>query len=514
MDNNLTTGPSNHGDDLAHHITGRLAQHVGPRKFAMWFERSARLGIEQDTGDLCVSVPNRFVADWIQRHFTDELRRSVQDTWQDRFGRSPNGFAVRFVVDEQRFERDELQRSVAARTAAAGPAGGTTPPANGYRPHGAPTNGHARHGGHDAAAPGTVPGLRPIRMRHELDDFVVGPSNELAFAAAEELAAEDDPGHPLFLHGGCGLGKTHLVQGVCQKLLHRRPVAKVLYTTGEQFTNAYITAVRSNKLDAFRRAVRSLDLLAVDDVHFIANKQATQQEFLHSFEQIELTGARLVLASDQHPKAIEQFSEGLASRCVRGLVVQLRKPDPITRRRLVQALAKRRGLVVTDVVIDVLAQRWTGSIRELEGLLAKLRALASLQHGRFTAPIGRALVEQLFRSDTPDRPQAPVRFEDILAAVIGVTGVAREAILGRGRQQQVVLARSLLIHIARKLTSLSYPELAAAMGKRNHSTVITADQRMHRQLAAGDPAALPVGDRPSTPRELYAEILRRLGHEA
>ena len=493
-------------------ISTELSKQIGSRKYAMWFERSAALELQEHDRRLQVAVPSRFVADWIRKHFHDDLRQAAaRSLSEDGNGAAvePEHITLALEVDARRFEADDVRRSHAS---AAPPA--PKPSVHDISHHAARS--HAPSAANAARStrrhPSDVPGLRPLRLRHRLDGFVTGASNELAFTAAEKLAAESEPGHPLFLYGDCGLGKTHLLQGVCQRMLDRDPEAKVLYTTGEQFTNAYIAAVRANKLDAFRRSVRSLDLLAVDDVHFIANKQATQQEFLHSFEQIELTGARLALASDQHPKAIEQFSEGLVSRCIRGPVMKIYSPDPETRRRLVRALVKRRGLLVTDVVVDLLARKWTGSVRELEGMLAKLQAIASLQHGRLTAPIGRSLAEKMFQADEPARPRTPARFDNILAAVAEVTGVPREALLGRGRQKPIVLARSLLIHITRELTAMSYPELATAMGKRTHSTVITADQRMHAQLRGQELYTLPNGAEPGTAAEIRQRILEHLGH--
>ena len=493
-------------------ITTELCQQIGARKYAMWFERSAALELHESDRRLDVAVPSRFVADWICKHFHDDLRevaaRSLAQQ-ENGDGVTSEHITVAVEVDASRFESDDVRRSHAGAAPAAPEPSVHASPRSAHRP-GASAASAARASTRPSAP--DIPGLRPCRLRHCLDDFVTGDSNVLAFTAAEELAAEKEPGHPLFLYGGCGLGKTHLLQGVCQRMLERDPDAKVLYTTGEQFTNAYIAAVRANKLDAFRRSVRSLDLLAVDDVHFIANKQATQQEFLHSFEQIELTGARLALASDQHPKAIQQFSEGLVSRCLRGPVVEIHMPDSETRRRIVRALVKRRHLLVTDVVIELLARKWTGSVRELEGMLAKLQAMASLQHGRLTAPIGRSLAEKMFHADAPSRPRTPARFDNILAAVVDVTGVPREALLGRGRQKPLVLARSLLIHIARELTAMSYPELATAMGKRTHSTVITADQRMHAQLRGHEVYTLPNGAEPGTAAEIRQRILQHLGH--
>jgi len=486
--------------DVAVVVAEDLANQLGQRKYAMWFERSAQMHFDERAQRLSITVPNKFTADWIRRHFTGQIHKALQKTtdlpFTDQDEAEP-AQAFDIIIDQQSFDQEEVTRSAANLARPAAPdvptmrVSATSPTMI-------------------ASKLPSIPGLRPLRLRHELADFVVGPSNELAFAAAQAIAGEDDPGHPMFLHGGCGLGKTHLLQGLCAAFAQIRPDARILYTTGEQFTNAYVTAVRNNKLEAFRSSVRSLDLLAVDDIHFIANKDKTQQEFLHCFEQIELTGSRLALASDQHPKAIEQFSEGLVSRCVRGLVVSVSTPDQVTRRNLVQALAKRRRLLLTDSVIDTFANDWHGSIRELEGMLTKLQALATLRASHLTAPIGRDLVEQLFASESAGKPRTVTRFTDVLQAAIKHTGIPRDALLGQGRQKQVVLVRSMIIHLTRELTTLSYPEIAHAMGKKNHSTIITADKRMQRQLDDDVPVTLPGLDTPVTPRELYDQLKRKL----
>ncbi|MFW6032781.1 MAG: DnaA ATPase domain-containing protein, partial [Phycisphaeraceae bacterium] len=332
------------------------------------------------------------------------------------------------------------------------------------------------------------------RLRHRLEDFVVGSSNQLAYAAANRMAEETgEAGSVLFLHGGCGLGKTHLLQGLCRRMLETNRAAKVHYTTGEQFTNDYIAAVRSGKLEGFRRRMRRLDLLAVDDVHFIANKPATQQEFLHSFDHLELGGARVALASDSHPKLIKQFSEALVSRCVRGLVVQIHPPDLELRQQLVQVLAGRRELVLEEGVAAALASRSGGSVREIEGALTKLQAIARLTRpaGQASAAnVGHALVRQLFEHEDGG-PVRPVSLEKVLDVACEQLGVTREQVMGRGRQKMVVLARSLVIHLTRQMTPMSYPEIARAFGRRTHSTVITAEQRVQKQLKQGQRIDLP-----------------------
>ncbi len=453
---------------ISSRIAQRIADDVGPRKYAMWFDHSARFSYDHDDRTLRVAVPNRFVADWIGKHFRDEIHRAAAN----EAGQTLDDVDVDLVIDPAGFAREDRVSSPNPAT-----------PSIAYR-----------------AAP-AAPRRRPSagRLRHRLEEFVVGPANELAYTAAARLADEavNDaaPAGPLFLHGGCGLGKTHLLQGVCRRVIDRDPQTRVHYATGEQFTNDYIAAVRSNKLEAFRRKMRRVDLLAVDDVHFIANKAATQQEFLHSFDQIELGGARVVLASDSHPKLIEQFSQQLVSRCVRGLVVQINPPDEQLRRQLVQTLAGRRGLTLSPGVIEPLAEHGDGSVREIEGLLAKLHAMASLnaQGVAPDEPIGRAMVERLLRSEAPDSKRRRVRYEHVLQAVAEELHVTPAQITGAGRHRHVVLARSLVVHLTRQFTSMSFPEIAAAMGRKNHSTVITAAQRMKKQIESDQPVLLPNG---------------------
>lgn len=466
-----TTSTTNIGARIA----TRLNKTLGPKRYAMWFDRSARFELEDR--DLRVTVANKFLADGIGRQFREQVCEAARDEL---------GHDVRLDLGVR-----------AAEPVAAPPA--DTPSADPRREKPAARRAHAGR-----------------RWRYTLDDFVVGPSNQLAFAAAMQLAEQDgDPGSPLFIHGGCGLGKTHLLQGICEHIAKRRPEYKVRYTTGEQFTNDYITAVRSNSLDAFRRKIRRLDLLAVDDVHFLANKEKTQQEFLHCFNEIELSGARVVLVSDCHPKEIQKFSDALSSRCVRGMVAQIDTPDTDTRLRLVEALAERRGLAVPESVAKAISQRCDGSVRDIEGVLNKLQALTMLQRRNQRGPvatpglapmIGHGLVDQLFQSQPDPTPRKPVRFSAVLDAVCDLFALTAEEVTGRVRKSHIVLARSLMIHLAYELTPMSYPEIATAMGRPNHSTIVTAAGRIKKQLKADKPALIPGQPGETTPSRLLEQL--------
>lgn len=478
--------------DRCDRIAHRLSGVIGQRRYSMWFDRTARLGLSDDEHRLEVAVPNKFVADWIGRNFEGDLRHAAHQ----ELGRDID---VRIEITPSLFADFRPSSAPAAPLDPAVTVETALPPLS-------PRGTRVRQP-FTAATPLPTPNAT---FRHRLEDFIVGPSNELAFAAAQRLIDDDHSSHPLFLHGGCGLGKTHLLQGACRRLLDRDPRAKVLYTTGEQFTNEFLAAMRANKLDAFRKKIRRLDLLAVDDVHFLANKAATQQEFLHSFDAIELGGARVMLASDSHPKLIRQFSDALVSRCVRGMVVEIKSPDTTTRARIVRALAQRRGLCLLETVIDVLASRCQGSVREIEGTLAKLHALASLaqqREGGAAEPIGHTMVNHLFDADL-HTPRRIIRFDNVLGVVAQELGVSKPQILANGRQTPSVLARSLVIYLTRQMTTMSYPEIAAAMGRRNHSTVITAAQRVEKQVAQGVSVTVPA----TMEQAGLGDLVQRLKH--
>jgi chromosomal replication initiator protein len=437
-----------------HAISRHLTENIGRHSYDMWFGHSARFQI--DGTCLEVATESRFVADWIKGHFHDAL---------DGAAREALGEAAR--VDLR-----------------------VAPDLFGPRPRADSGNG----------GPGPRPGLRGTangataaarrrsgRLRR-LKDFVVGPCNELAFAAAQRIA-QRGPGDTarLFLHGECGVGKTHLLQGIAHRFAGRsapRGPAAVRYLTAEQFTNEYINAVRANTIDRFRKRMRCLELLAIDDVHFLANKAATQNEFLHTIEALDLAGARLVVASDEHPRRLG-FNQALSSRFVAGMVAGIERPDPATRNTLLQRLAASRGLRLSAAAAETVAGRCSGSVRELEGAVNKLAALQLVSGPSRGDEVGLVLVEQLFR-DGSWRPKTPLQIGTVMDVVCARMVVSRAELMGPGRHRRVVTARGLVAWLARELTTMSYPEIAHALGRKHHSTVHTAAARITRQLRQQD----------------------------
>lgn len=501
-----------HDPQLAR-LANAIAQKVGQQRFHVWFNNSTRLDLKND--GLEIAVPNDFISEWIGTHFA----RPIQEAAHEVLGCS---LPVRFAVVPQLFEVETADGQVQSITAVPALGVGARPVVHGKtRVGGAPagalgpaapivkavqilrpsTPAGARgsslgEGSHDLAA-------RP-RLRHDLESFVVGPSSQLAYNAAGYVA--EFPGvqyNPLFIHGSCGLGKTHLLQGICKRFIEHHPTKRWMYLTGEEFTNEFLTALRNNKLDTFRRKVRDLDLLVIDDVHFLGGKKATQEEFLHTFNAIEAMGRQIVMASDNHPKMIEEFGESLVNRFVSGMVVRMDPPNYATRCQILRSLAHRAGINLPDDTINWIARRVTQNVRELEGAITRIGA-----HVRLTGRLPDVDTATEALGDLDRQLVAPVKPESILQGVCEYFGLENKDLMSGRRQRTISLARSVAMYLVRKTAKLSFPEIGMRMGKRNHSTVISACRRIERAVQRNEPLAWTsaVGEREEEARELIQRL--------
>lgn len=468
-------GPSRSDDHLQFldRLRGLFSREVGAERFDRFFGERARLGVSDGTLD--VTVPNKFTRDLLERRFGCDLRRVLRDE-SERAGRE---LTLRFNVDGQAFGSSAVSP--------------------------APEPVHAR--GFDARPRSGHPhrsrraiGSARIDPMHQLDDFVVGDSNRVAFAAAQRLAEGSDAGvcAPLFIHGSCGLGKTHLLQGIANRFRQIHPRGRVVYYPAEVFTNEFVSAVQNGAMNAFRKIFRNADLLCIDDVHFVAGKEATQNELLHTFDAIGMGRARIVMASDSHPRSIRRFSEALVSRLVGGAVVRLDPPDVDLRSRIIERLAKRRELPLASGTSRLIAEHVGSngemvSVRDIEGMLTQIEAVWKLLPELATADgrIGAIVVQQALDmrrqgvASTRRGGQRPVQLETILNVVCSELEVQMNELLGQGRHRRVVLARSMAVLLARELTTRSYPEIATAMARPSHSTIVSAFSRISKQLAEG-----------------------------
>lgn len=523
---------SAHDPQLAR-LADAIAQRVGSQRFNVWFNNSTRLDLKQD--GLEIAVPNDFISEWIGTHYA----RSIQEAAHEVLGCS---LPVRFSVVPQLFEV-KGKGDAAADAVGVATARGAEDRSNGHAVAAAATvkprvsinpalvgpgsrGGFARQGDVMVEASGAVAILRPEtlarsverdafrdtssvfanrpRLRHDLESYVVGAGNQLAYNAAVYVA--EFPGaqyNPLFVHGNCGLGKTHLLQGLCKRFAEHHPTKRWMYLTGEEFTNEFLTALRNNKLDTFRRKVRDLDLLVIDDVHFLGGKKATQEEFLHTFNAIEAMGRQVVMASDNHPKMIEEFGESLINRFVSGMVVRIDPPNYATRCEILRAMSTRSRLNLSEEVISWVARRVTQNVRELEGAVTRVSAQMALA--------GRSADVQMAQEALGDLDRqlvAPVKPENILASVCEYFGLEHKELMSGRRQRTISLARSVAMFLVRKTAKLSFPEIGMRMGKRNHSTVISACRRIERAVQKNECLSWTsaVGER----QEEASELIQRL----
>jgi chromosomal replication initiator protein len=447
----------------AESLDDKVRRKVGSLQYSRYFQGQTRLSIGDE--GLVVRAATDILARLIERRFVAELSDAVG---------TPR---VTIMVD---------------KGVLASPAPSTGTPPQRATPLHRPS----------APAPAAPAGGRQV-----LEDFIVGASNRLAHAAAVRFADEDQGQACIFIHGPCGVGKTHLLRGIAARRVQRQPGALVRYTTAEAFTNDYIAAVRSNKIDAFRKAYRKLDLLCLDDVHFVASKEGTQAELLHTFDAIGQCGARVALASDEHPRSIMKLHERLVSRFLAGAVVKIEPPDPELRERLVRSLALKRGMVLEEAAARLIAEHaatlagGAPSVRELDGMLIQIEAVSRLLPefggssggGGSGIPIGILAVRKalgLAESSQPSRARRPLSIDSIYTEICRCMGVDPVELMGKGRHKRVVLARAICVHLCRQHTTHSYPEIAKGMGRPNHSTVITAHQRLSGQLATIGDAAL------------------------
>ena len=459
--------PRDRGDaacDWPRAVAERLEHSIGTHKYGLWFERQTRFAARD--GELEVAASSKLVADWIGRHYGSALHQVAGEVLGD-------GATVTVRLRPDLFE------------AGSGPADVPS-----QRP--APASRAAA-----AASRRTTDRAGDIPVRH-FEDTVVGASNRVAYESARAVAeGREQSMRMLFLHGRCGVGKTHLLQALARRRLELAPSARIRYLTGEQFTNEYITAVREGGLEGFRRRIRRQHLLVIDDIHFLASKSATQTEFQHTFDEIALAGGTVVLASDGHPRQIQRIGAGLVSRFMSGMVVRIDEPDHAMRGELAQRFAAARGLRLGDAAVSLLADRVTGSVREIEGAVSALAALRMVMGRGSSEPIGPAHVTEALGAGLPTLRGRPARIGEIIDACCGATGVSREDLMSASRHRRVVATRGLVAHLAREMTTMSFPEIALALGRPTHSTVHAAAARFRAAIESGASVPCTDGDRPA-----------------
>ena len=460
--------------NLLRSILQQLGARVRREQLETWFRS---LDVRRaDEREIELSVTSSFVRDWVQKNYLGVLQEAVAALGEPKrrvvlTHREEDGWdSLRFTqptpmsdeIDRLLRQRDERVPAGPISNPSSMAAGGSNQALP--NPFGMPPSMPAATG---------VPAPRrlgnALNPNYTFDRFVVGPCNRLAHASA--LAIGENPGcayNPLFVHGNVGLGKSHLLQAICHTVLRRDPKARVLYLSCEDFTNAFIQAIQSHSLDHFRETYRTADVLVIDDVQFLANKDKTQDEFFHTFNALYDAQKQIVLSSDRPPVEIPTVEERLVSRFKWGLVAEVEAPCFDTRVAIVRRKAAGRGIDLPEEVARFLAERVATNIRELEGAVIKVVGIAAITE----QPITLALAESCIRG-MPVR-QTQVSADDIMTLITSEFAITARELTGKSRTQTVSLPRQIAMYLLREHTESSLEDVGRIFGNRDHTTVLYA----------------------------------------
>lgn len=427
---------------------GQLQMEMAKASFDTWVRNAELVSHEQDR--FTVGVPNAYARDWLESRLSNTVNRLLT-------GIMGKPQAVEFVVWHKGYETTETEEEADSLPAKVdGQMQDTSLRAN-----------------------------STINPRYTFENFVVGASNRLAHAAC--MAVAENPArayNPLFLYGGVGLGKTHLLHAIGSTAI--RQGLQVLYVSSEEFTNDLINAIRTHNTPAFRERYRRIDVMLIDDIQFIAGKESTQEEFFHTFNTLHGQDKQIVISSDRPPKAMVTLEERLRSRFEWGLTADIQPPDLETRIAILRSKAERQGRQVPVEILETIARLVQSNIRELEGALTRVMAFADLSG----QPPSTQLVQTALADLLPQRGSLEPR--QVLIAVANVFGLSPEELLGRSRSRDVALPRQVAMYLMREEVNASLPQIGEVLGGRDHTTVMYAcekvadlierDDRLRRQV--------------------------------
>ena len=410
-------------DDLWDQVKERVRSHVNEQFFLAWFAPTIQESFSG--GQLVVSVPSKLFKDWLNENFQVLIRETASAI----AGRECTVVfqPLERKAEEERPRQDEL-----------------------------PFSRVIHHGG-------TV-----LNNKYTFDTFVVGSSNQMAQAASLAVAeGHSKTYNPLFLYGGAGLGKTHLLHAIGHRFLEHNPGARVMYLNSETFTNEFINSIRYQRMPTFRNRYRNMDLLLIDDIQFIAGKEGTQEEFFHTFNSIHESHKQIVLTSDKVPRDIPDLEERLRSRFEWGLITDIQMPDLETKIAILRKKAELSSIALPYDVAHFVAGSIKSNIRELEGALTRLIAFASLGNREITLDFARETLKDVLAAS-----EKTITIDEIKREVAAYFAIKVSELISKRRTQNLVYPRQLAMYLSRQLTTSSLPVIGKMFGGRDHSTVI------------------------------------------
>jgi chromosomal replication initiator protein len=437
-------------ESLWQEVAGRLRGSLNETTYGTWFGEAQ--GVALEDGRFVLGVPNDFTRNWIEGHFLSLIGAAIRDiTGAERpielrvTGESGDGHEPSLL--------DDLQAEL--------PGEAPKPRAVVERLHTRPESGG-------------------FNAKYTFDSFVIGSSNRFAHAAA--LAVAEAPAqayNPLFIYGGTGLGKTHLLQGIAQYVSEHAKNLTVRYVTSETFMNDFINSLRDKRIEGFKQRYRTYDVLLIDDVQFFEHKERIQEEFFHTFNSLYEAGSQIVMSSDRPPRDIATLEERLRSRFEWGLITDIQPPDLETRIAILRKKVKMDGIHVPDPqVLEFIASRVSTNIRELEGALTRVVAFSSLTGRAMSVELAQDVLKDVF----PQGEAAEVSIRRIQDLVAERFELSLEELCGDKRSQNIVYPRQVAMYLARELTDSSLPKIGKEFGGRDHTTVIHATSKIARLI--------------------------------
>ncbi len=400
-----------------------IKQRVGETAFEAWI-KPVKARVDDKTRSLILETPNEFFKDWVLQHYDLIIRDALKHAKEE--------FSVEYTINPSLFLAEKQ-------------------PARERQPERA-----------------KVKEEFFLNPKYTFDNFVVGPSNRFTNAACLSIAESPAKAYnPLFIYGKVGLGKTHLMQAICHGIRQRDPKTKFYYTPTEKFTNELISSIQHRTTQAFRDKFRNVDVLLIDDIHFIANKEATQEEFFHTFNALYDSHKQIIISSDRPPKEIAKLEERLVSRFSWGLVTDIQPPDLETRVAILKKKMEHEAIKVPDDVLFFIAETIKTNIRELEGALVRVIAYSLLEETKITLEMAKNILKDLLRETLK-----LISIEDIQKAVAAYYRIDPKDLKTKKRVKNIVLSRQIAMYVARELTAMSLPEIGQAFGGKDHTTVL------------------------------------------
>jgi chromosomal replication initiator protein len=421
-------------------VLGELELSLSKANFATWFKHTSI--ISNADGHVVVGVPNIFTKEWLEKKYHSDIEAAL--------GKIGNVISVEYHVGTA---KKDLELAPSALLAQAAPADVVSQP---------------------------VAANAALNPKYTFDTFVVGSSNELAYAACQAVAKT--PGtkyNPLFIYGGVGLGKTHLMQAVGNAILAGNPNKRIEYVTSEEFTNEFLASLARKKTQSFAEKYRSADVLIVDDIQFLATKERTVEEFFHTFNALHQAGKQIILSSDKPPQAITGLEDRLKSRFASGMIADVQAPDLETRSAILQTKSSSQGFALPREVIEYLARNISQNVRELEGALTQLIAQCEFRGLEPNIATATAVLGNIAASRPRLKPLSP---KAVIEKTATYYDLRPEDITGTKRDKEIVGPRQMAMYVMRHEMNLSFPKIAQSCGGRDHTTAIHSVTKIEREL--------------------------------